>query len=74
MSWEPENYHENDMINAIYNVAASLAALASAADGLLYGLKYGKEEGLSIAEAVEVGAGAIASAIGLIEHGGDTRP
>jgi predicted alpha/beta-hydrolase family hydrolase len=62
--WEPETYRPGDPVaNALLNIAAELNALAGATHDLLYGLKYGREQGMSIAEALEVGAGKVASAI-----------
>jgi hypothetical protein len=40
-----------------------LFEIARAARGLLYGLKYSKEQGLSVAEAIEVGLKAAGEAI-----------
>jgi hypothetical protein len=61
--WEPEEYHKDPMVNAVLNVAHELCRLADATNGLLYGLKYGKQEGMSIAEAVEVGCKAAGESI-----------
>ncbi|WP_437606270.1 hypothetical protein WMF20_35460 [Sorangium sp. So ce834] len=61
--WEPGAYDEDPMVNAVLNVARELRRLADATNGLLYGLKYGKEQGLSIAEAVEVGCKAAGESI-----------
>ena len=58
--WEPEQFEEDPVANAIMNVASELNFLANATQSLLYGLKYGKETGMSIAEAIEVGLKAIA--------------
>lgn len=54
--WAPNSFHDDPMVNAVLNVAAQTSVLASATNELLYGLKYGKETGMSIAEAIEVGA------------------
>lgn len=67
--YEPEDYCENEIANAIMNVAAELRFVGQSIDSLLYGLKYSKMEGMSIAEALEVGAGKIAESIGMIEFG-----
>ena len=61
--WEPKKYSNNEMINAVLNVAASISALADATNELLYGLKYSKTEGLSVSESIETAGKAIASAI-----------
>jgi hypothetical protein len=61
--WEPEDYHGDPMVNAVLNVADGIHRLADAVGSLLYGLKYSKENGLSIAEAIEVGAEKIAEAV-----------
>ena len=53
-TWKPGTYHKDPTVNALLNIAASLAACASAQREILYGLKYGKDNGLSIAEAIEV--------------------
>lgn len=52
--WEPAALSSDPMVNAVLNVAAQLASLAKATSGLLYGLKYSKNDGMSIAEAMEV--------------------
>jgi hypothetical protein len=55
------------------NVADGLFEIARAVRSLLYGLKYGKEEGLSIAEAIEVGLRAAGEAIAIgIRDGAET--
>jgi len=41
--WEPEDFSEETVANAILNVACELNRLANATNGLLYGMKYGKE-------------------------------
>lgn len=41
---------------ALENIARGAFAIADAINGLLYAFKYGKETGLSVAEAIEVGA------------------
>lgn len=64
--WEPESLHKDPMVNAILNVAMSLSELAEATNGLLYGLKYGKQEGLSIAEALEASGKDITNSLGNI--------
>lgn len=69
--WEPEEYVDDPVANAILNVAKELSALAKATNGLLYGLKYSKDNGLSIAEAIEVGAQSIASAVS--EHASEVQ-
>ena len=61
--WEPTQYAKDPMVNAVYNVAAELSALASATRGLLYGLKYSKDNGVSIAEAIELSAKTQAEAV-----------
>jgi hypothetical protein len=61
--WEPEPYDENPTVNAILNVACGLHRLAAATRSLLYGLKYGEDNGLSIAEAIEVGCNNIGSTL-----------
>ncbi len=65
--WEPEEHSADPMVNAVLNVAAAIDRLASATNGLLYGLKYSKDQGMSLAEAIEVStakaADTIASAI-----------
>jgi len=61
--FEPEEYHTDPMVNAVLNVAEQLARLATVTNKLLYGLKYSEGEGLSIAEAIEVGSQAVAVAI-----------
>jgi len=63
--WEPEEYADDPKVNAMLNIAAGIFALARATDGLLYALKYSKGEGMSVAEAIEVGAKNIAEAIQL---------
>ena len=52
--FEPEDFCDDPMANAIMNVAAQISALARATNGLLYGLKYSKGDGMSVAEAIEV--------------------
>jgi hypothetical protein len=44
-------------------IGAQFAAIAEATRNLLYGLKYSKERGMSVAEAIEVSAKSIASAL-----------
>lgn len=61
--WEPGQYHKDPAVNAILNVARSIQHLADATNGLLYGLKYSKGEGMSLAEALEMGLKDIASAV-----------
>lgn len=61
--WEVRDLHTDPMVNAVLNVAAAIGQLARATDGLLYGLKYGKAQGVSIAEALEVGARRISSSV-----------
>lgn len=62
-TWTPTRFDDDPLANAVLNVAAQLAALARATDGLIYGLKYSKGEGKSIAEAIEVASGAVATSI-----------
>ena len=62
--WQPTALHKDPTVNAILNVACSLSEVADALTELLYGLKYSRNGGLSIAEAIEVGAGKIADAVG----------
>jgi hypothetical protein len=54
--WKPESYNADPTVNAMLNIAAGLHAQAAATRELLYGLKYGKDEGMSIAEAIEMHA------------------
>lgn len=61
--WEPGQYHKDATVNAILNVACSIQHLADATDGLIYGLKYGKNNGLSLAEALEMGLEKVAGAV-----------
>lgn len=61
--WEPVQYHKDPVVNAILNVAHSVQNLADATDGLIYGLKYGKNNGLSLAEALETGLEKVAGAV-----------
>jgi len=61
--WAPVDFHNDQQVNALLNIAAGLHQLAAATNGLLYGLKYGKEEGMSVAESVDAGLGKIADAI-----------
>lgn len=63
MNWEPKEHHDDPAVNAMLNIAESLSECASAIGGLLYGLKYSGEQGLSIAEAIEVSAKSVASAL-----------
>lgn len=49
--------------------AEAIRDTAEAINGLLYGLKYGKAEGMSIAEAIEVGAKTISESIGMAGGG-----
>lgn len=58
--WEPEDYDDNPIANAIYNVAAQIADLSASVNVLLYGLKYSRQEGMSVAEAIEVAADRVA--------------
>lgn len=58
--WEPEHYTDNEIANALLNVAAAMNRQANATEHLLYALKYSRGEGLSVAEAIEVGANRIA--------------
>lgn len=62
--WEPEKFHKDPMVDAVYNVAAELNYLARATNGLLYGLKYSSGDGMSIAEAIEVAGKNISEASG----------
>lgn len=55
MKWEPEHYCDSEIANALLNCAAELSRIAEAHDGIIYALKYSKTEGMSIAEAIEVG-------------------
>jgi hypothetical protein len=54
--WEPNNHHPDPTVNALLNIAESIAQAASAIDDLNYAFKFGKKDGLSVAEALEVGA------------------
>lgn len=63
MKWEPEEYDADPTVNAILNVAAALTKLAAAADGIIYGLKYSKDNGMSIAESIEVAGKVIAESL-----------
>ncbi len=60
MKWEPEEYHPDPTVNALLNIASGLHSQAEATRHLLYGLKYSRGEGMSVAEAIEVGAKSIA--------------
>lgn len=62
--WEPGEYDADPMTNAVLNVARELAGLSAATRGLLYGMKYSKDQGTSIAEAIENAGTAIADAMG----------
>lgn len=62
LDWEPTDYDEDPMVNAMMNIAEALHRQADATNALLYGLKYGKAEGMSIAEAIEVAGRKIAEA------------
>lgn len=61
--WEPGEYDADPMTNAVLNVARELAGLSAATRGLLYGMKYSKDQGTSIAEAIENAGTAIADAM-----------
>jgi hypothetical protein len=79
MEWEPSDHHEDPTVNALLNIAESISNLAAATNGLLYGLKYSKDEGMSLAEAVEKsiseGLQGVASAIEAHDPvGGDIQP
>jgi hypothetical protein len=68
-NWEPEEFHHDPMVNAILNIAAELNFCGRGISSLLYGLKYGKEDGMSVAEAIEVAAGKIEIDTGSIQDG-----
>jgi hypothetical protein len=72
--WEPETYDKNATVNAILNVACGLHRLADATQSLLYGMKYGQEEGMSIAEAIEVGFNNLGSTVAeaIVNHTNST--
>jgi hypothetical protein len=64
---KPQNSHDVTQAEAILEVAKAI-------DGLLYGLKYSKDNGMSIAEAIEVSGTKISEAIdglatAIREHG-----
>lgn len=61
--WEPTEYVDDPQANAILNVAAAIFDLSKSVNELLYGLKFGKQEGMSIAEAIEVGSKNIESSL-----------
>lgn len=62
-TWKPKDFADDPMVNAVLNVAAAIEHLASATNGLFYGLKYSKDQGTSIAEAIENAGAKIAAAI-----------
>lgn len=60
---EPGSYSDNPIADALYHVAEAINANAKATGSLLYGLKYSHENGLSIAEAIEVALEKVAGAV-----------
>ena len=71
--WEPDTYSKDPTANALLNIAASIYKLADAQENLLYAVKYSRKEGLSLAEAVEVGAEKAGVAIAMALNGMGAR-
>lgn len=51
--WKPAEFHQDPMVNAVLNLAHAVMCHASETRELLYAFKYGREEGMSVAEAIE---------------------
>lgn len=55
MPWIPNEHHKDPQVNALLNIAEAIDGLASATNRLRGGLKWDGTEGVSIAEALELG-------------------